>query len=47
MRKPADWLEYIKELRRAGCREAADKEWVEFLRKYPNEKVPPEFTDQK
>jgi len=46
VRKPADWLEYIKELQRAGCREAADKEWVEFFRKYPNEKVPP-VTDRK
>ncbi len=44
VRTPADWLEYIRQLRKAGCREAADKEWVEFRKKYPNEKVPPEFT---
>jgi hypothetical protein len=47
VRTPADWLEFIRELRKAGCREAADKEWTEFQKTYPNEKVPDEFKDSK
>jgi len=43
IRTPAAWLEYIKDLLKAGCRDAADKEWVEFHKKYPNEKAPPEL----
>jgi hypothetical protein len=27
-----------------GCREAADREWVEFRKKYLNDKVPTDFT---
>jgi hypothetical protein len=44
VRTPAAWLEYIKELSKAGCREAAAKEWIEFHKKYPDEKIPPELT---
>ena len=44
VRTPAAWLEYIRELSKAGCREAAAKEWIEFHKKYPDEKIPPELT---
>jgi hypothetical protein len=47
VRTPAQWLEYIKELAQIGCRDAAKQEWVEFHKKYPDAKAPPELEASK
>lgn len=33
---PAAWLEHIRELRRAGRRSDADREWERFVKQYPD-----------
>lgn len=33
---PSAWLERIRELRRAGHRTAADREWQQFVKQYPD-----------
>jgi hypothetical protein len=43
VRTPAAWLVYISELLKAGCRDAANREWIELHKKYPDEKAPPEL----
>jgi hypothetical protein len=47
VRAQAEWIEYIKQLLKAGCRDAADQQWVEFHKKYPDEKAPPELETSK
>ena len=38
-RDPETWLEHIRELRRDGKQEDADREWKSFLEKYPGHVV--------
>ena len=36
---PDDWLEHIRQLRRDGQQEAADREWKQFQETYPDHPV--------